>query len=464
MEKIIAQLIAEMSKKICERAFSSEWNGVADLAVQVKGICLDTGREILEECIRAVNQAFREDKARRKELGLVLHEKERSRKILTELGLIDISRDCYWDKKNGCFVSLLDKLLEVERYERIDSGVKASLVWEACDGSYQRSTEHVTEGAVSRQTVRNVILGCDGKIKIPRPEKKRIVKELHIHADEDHVHMQKEHKQKGKKNQIVPLVTVTEGSRPVSASRNETIHPVHFVDKDFDSKQLWTSVGGYLLEAYEMKEVERIYLHADGGGWIRSGLSDFPNVTFVMDEYHAEKEIRRIDRLFPRRNVSGNLRESFRQDDYEKAAIIIDSLESNTEDEKTIKALKEFSAYLKNNWNGLVSRYKGDLPGSCTEGQISHALSERFSRNPMGWSAEVPGKLSKARIYKLNGGERSKVIKPCSHGSLHASYYKEYLAGYLHEKLDWSIFEKTLPIFDTNSGTQRLLRMIGQAG
>ena len=33
MEEIIARLIAELSKKICERAFSSEWNGLAELAL-----------------------------------------------------------------------------------------------------------------------------------------------------------------------------------------------------------------------------------------------------------------------------------------------------------------------------------------------------------------------------------------------------------------------------------------------
>src|SRR3712207_8131256 len=42
--------------------------------------------------------------------------------------------------------------------------------------------------------------------------------------------------------------------------------------------------------------------------------------------------------------------------------------------------------YIINNWDGIVNRYTLDIPGSCTEGQVSHVLSERFSRNPMGWS------------------------------------------------------------------------------
>ena len=425
MEEIIARLSAEMVKNICEKAFCCEWQGLAELTGQVKEICMTTGRKVVEECIRSINQALREDKAKRKELGLVLHEKDRSRKMLTEMGQIDISRDYYREKKSGKYVYPLDELLDVKRYERIDSNVRASLVWEACEQSYQRSAEHVTE--------------------------------------EDHVHMQKAHKEKGKKNKIVPLVTVTEGSRAVSASRNETINPVHFVDKDFDAKQLWTSVNGYLLEAYEIEDLERVYIHGDGGRWIQNGLSEIRNVVMVMDKYHSEKAIRKIDALFPKRRAGYRLRKTLRRNDYEGALKIIESLKSKAEDEKTKESLSEFFIYLKNNWNALVSRYKGELPGSCTEGQVSHVLSERFSRNPMGWSEEALGKLSKARIYKLNGGERLEVIKHHTNESTYAAYYKEYLDEYLNEKLDWRIFEKSLPVFDTNSGTQRLIKMIGQA-
>lgn len=73
------------------------------------------------------------------------------------------------------------------------------------------------------------------------------------------------------------------------------------------------------------------------------------------------------------------------------------------------------------------------------------------------------GKLSKIRIYKINGGNRTEVIKSRSQNSSYAAYYKDSLFGHLEEKLDWSIFEKSPSVFDTNSGTQRLIRMIGQA-
>ena len=190
MEEIIARLLAEMAKKICKTTFSSDWRGIGELTERLKVECLTTEKAILEECLRGINQAFRENKTNRKEMGLVLQEQDRHREILTSLGLIDVSRDCYFDKQNGTYVYPLDELLQIEKYERVDSGVKARLVWEACEESYQKSAEHVTEGAVSRQTVRNAIISCDAEIEQQTDEKNRSVRELHIHADEDHVHLQ----------------------------------------------------------------------------------------------------------------------------------------------------------------------------------------------------------------------------------------------------------------------------------
>ncbi len=67
-------------------------------------------------------------------------------------------------------------------------------------------------------------------------------------------------------------------------------------------------------------------------------------------------------------------------------------------DKRQTKAVKEFGSYIRNNWEEIVRRKRLDIPGSCTEGQISHVLSERFSRDPMGWSEECLGKLSQATV------------------------------------------------------------------
>ena len=72
---------------------------------------------------------------------------------------------------------------------------------------------------------------------------KKEIQELHIYADEDHVHMQKSDKEKRQKSRIVPLVTVTEGLDTDNSNRHRTRGKMHFVDEAFDTKALWKKRG-----------------------------------------------------------------------------------------------------------------------------------------------------------------------------------------------------------------------------
>lgn len=169
-------------------------------------------------------------------------------------------------------------MLGVKGYERIGDEIVAELLNRATEVSYAKSTDIVTDGLVSRQSIHNHLIRANIPEKEPREEKKEL-RELHIYADEDHVHMQKPGKKRGKKNKIVPLVTVTEGTQAVGIRRNQTIGKMHFVDEKYSTKTLWQSVEGYIEKAYNVEKIENIYIHADGGKWIESGLENFSNVT-----------------------------------------------------------------------------------------------------------------------------------------------------------------------------------------
>ena len=110
-----------------------------------------------------------------------------------------------------------------------------------------------------------------------------------------------------------------------------------------------------------------------------------------------------------------------------------------------------------------------NIPGSCTEGQVSHVLSERFSRDPIGWSEESLGKLSQARVYIKNGGKlEGKDFRPEDKDrEARKERYSEYAERMLKEAVegcfDWSIFEKPIVPFDGASGTQTLIHGLGQA-
>ena len=234
----------------------------------------------------------------------------------------------------------------------------------------------------------------------------------------------------------MPLVTVTEGIEAESKGRSRTRNAVHFVDENFDAKALWKSVEGYIGAAYDVESIEKIYLHADGGKWITNGLASFSNVIKVMDGFHLEKRLKEVSRKFPGSNLSQRI----------KAAML--------------------GGYLTENFEEIRNRLKGDAVGSCTEGQVSHILSARFSRNPMGWSEEGLGKLSKQRVYIKNKGkiEASDFKKKDkSRGDSYREYADRIIEEACQGAKDFSIFEKQEPIFDGASGTQTAIRRMGMS-
>ena len=465
MNNIIQQISEKLTKKILEKAYSG---GICDIDLLSSSIledCKSAARDILEEIVSDLNIKIREDKPSRKARGLILKEKNRERSLFTEIGRLNLPRDYYYDKKEEKYEYLLDRVIGLQGYERISAGVRAKLVSMATEVSYAKSAETVTGGQLSRQCVRECILKLGAIEKRPQPyEPKRKVKELHLFADEDHVHMQREGKTKGKKSRMVPLVTVTEGVEEESKGRNRTINAMHFVDENFDTKALWKSVEGYIGASYDIESIERIYIHADGGKWIASGLASFSNVTRVMDGFHLEKRLKEVSRNFPGSNLRQRIKAAIEKGDRKKLDMLLQEMYARSQDKKQIEYTTKLGRYLTENFEEIRNRLKSDTVGSCTEGQVSHILSNRFSRNPMGWSEEGLGKLSKQRVYIKNKGkiEASDFKKKEKSGG---DSYREYADRIIEEACrgakDFSIFEKQGPIFDGASGTQMAIRHMG---
>ena len=440
MERIIQQLALDMAKKITEKALYGGLTDIDALSSEILPCCKDTACRILETIVESLNLSFRENKEDRKNLGLVIKEKDRERKLFTELGPINIHRDCYYNKCTGHCETTLDKMIGIEAYARTGSNVCAKLLESATQMSYAKSSKAITGDCLSRQSVHDIV----SKAPILEAEAKTLskpVKELHIYADEDHVHLQKEGKEKGKKNTTVPLVTVTEGIQRISKSRNKTINACHFVDENFSTQDLWESVTGYLLKAYDTENT-KIYIYGDGGSWIKRGLEEIPNSEFVVDGYHYERELRKISKLNPQCRFSQRMHMATFRSDREAADSAIQDLKKGLSKEQ-LKEAGDFEKFIDANWDAIVRKSASMTTGSCTEAQVSHVLSERFSRNPMGWSKKNLGILTKARTYCLNGGKIG--AKDFRTNSEERQSYREYAEEMLKSSvggcLDWRMFD-----------------------
>ena len=462
MKHIIQQIAQELVEKIIKKAYSGKISDIDALTEDVLADCKASAAKVVEVILSEMNNQIRQDKQARRELGLVMKEKDRPRSLLTKLGTLNISRDYYYDKVNEKYVCILDKAVGIPEYERIAGGVSAELVSLATEVSYAKSAQFAASGAISRQSVRNKILKLGALEKRPDPtEEKRVVKELHVFADEDHVHLQKPKKAKGKKSRSVPLVTVTEGIRS-RGDRRETIRPMHFVDEGFNTKRLWESVEGYIASSYDLEALETVYLHADGGKWIECGLENFAQRKMVMDGYHFEKALKKLANLFPKKNVRQRIRKALKEDDRKKADEVLQSLCIRS-DKEEMEKVSAFGVYLMGHWDAIRVRVSEEIAGSCTEGQVSHILSERFSRDPLGWSEEGLGKLSKQRVYLKNKGRiEASDFRKTEERDTYSEYAKRILEKTCERKLDWSIFEKQDPNFNGASGTQILLHKAAQ--
>lgn len=142
---------------------------------------------------------------------------------------------------------------------------------------------------------------------------------------------------------------------------------------------------------------------------LKKGLNAFKRTKHIIDGYHYQKELDRICKRFSKRNVRTVITTAITNDDKHKVDHFLHTLMEGAPEED-VAAAKSFGTYLLNQWVPIRNYVTLDIPGSCTEGQISHVLSERFSRNPMGWSRKGLAKLSKTRVLKLNGQKSQRLI------------------------------------------------------
>ena len=379
VERIINE-VAEKLKREFNIFFLGEQTNIA-VAESYFGKCIaEATLELLQAYYEKQDQQLREDKASRKQAGLSVERHGDKREVLTMLGPLEYRRT-YYKKASGGYEYPVDQIAGIDAYERVSSGVGLSLVEAGCKMSYAKASEYVTGLQVSRQTVMN-------KIRSARPCREeleqRTVPELHIDADEDHVHLQEG------KSTIVPLISVYEGIER-QGKRGVCKNVFHISEYGKSMSALWEQVYDEIDRRYDLS-CTKIYLHGDGAAWIKQGLEHLPKCEFVLDRYHKNKAIKQalsgIDRLAGGQYES-HIRKALSEGNRDRLVSIRDTLLSRyPEREKTIR---ENMDYLLSNFEAITitKNDKAALNGGCTEPHVSHVLSARLSSRPMGWSKET---------------------------------------------------------------------------
>ena len=403
MENIILQIVQETAKKYMEYYEANGIHDLSDMATGFKNISEGMAREILSAFVSSADDVIR--CAREERLGdsIKIRESNVPRTLLTAIGEFNYKRT-YYDTPGGREY-IVDSILGVASYERIDGGMSARLVQTAATHSYEKSADIVTGGKVSRQSVRNKLMNT-GEVAYVPGRAEYTPQALHIFADEDHVNLQ------DGKNTIVSLVTVSAGKRHVCKGRNELIDPFHVQGCGIKAEALWEYVYALCAEKYDMREVKRIYVYGDGASWIEKSEDVFPDSMHVLDEYHFKKRMRGLfsGKICSTRSIAAysaiqrNDKGLFDRIVQNMLSEVKEKMPEGEERVRKIKRVMENAAYIINHWGAVQNRKREDIIGSCTEAMISHVLSARLSRNPMGWSKEGLSKMSMVRVFVLNGG------------------------------------------------------------
>ena len=384
------------------------------------------GLRMIQESLEEMNEMLRKSQKRLQHWVVESHE---TKQLITSLGTVTFKKTLFKNKETGECEYLLDRIMGLEKHERISEDALARMLKEAVQSSYRRGGEEtsLTTG-INKQTVKNKIHELEFPRNEEEPEKKKVVDYLYIEADEDHASLQfrekkgdLEENENHQKNNclITKLVYVHEGieKEAPKSKRHKLINPYYFCGTSYgeENTDFWDEVYEYISSHYDLNQVKKIYLNADGGGWIKSGMRRIAGITYVLDEFHLEKYLTKLTSHMKdsKEDAKDELRDAIRNKNKNDFEEIVQRIEGCLEGETGMKRIAEAKEYILSNWTAakLRLRHKDGVKGSSTEGHVSHVLSSRMSSRPMGWSIKGATKMAKLRAYELNNGDMLALVR-----------------------------------------------------
>lgn len=421
----IIQKIYEKNNKILKEGLKSVLNGgdVSSLTGAIKEFTDILGKELFSEIVTQIENLVFEDSKRKNQYESV---RFGEKSLITKNGKTTFERRFYKDNETGENVCLTDRILGLEKGERIDKKVKSEIIRKANDQSYNKSGKLVVPDMdISATTVMRNVRKNEWKMEFSeRAEADKIhSKNIFIQVDEDHV---KERNKKGCTiSKIITIYTrkrtLTKPERipEVKQVRKELVDKFTFAGLYKDTQEMWEDVAYYIDCTYKKDEIETAFIMGDGASYIKAGTEWIAKSVFVLDTFHLEKY---INHLNYDEYLKTKLQEAIEQFDPISTESVMDEaikkinkeIQENKELERSTKSLenrlkkiKETKTYLMNQWSGIEAhdKYKDTLTGCCQEGQVHHTLSERMSTDAKVWCEDGINEMSQLRAFTQNGGD-----------------------------------------------------------
>lgn len=358
-------------------------NKYFDLISKIQETTKNMIKSIIISSIEEIDETFRNSIQRRSRY--YINKSNVSRTIVTIFGELTFKRTYYSNKitKNKFFY--VDSLLDMPKYDHFDPIVKAIAIDKAI-GISQAESSRITSNiiddvssflntdintTVSRQTVHNWIKSWN----VPEivPESVETPETLYVMADEKFIGAQ------DIENDIMIKSFVTfEGVKTVSKGRRQLINRKVF---SCYTSSAWPSFMDYIAKVYDFSKIKNIYLLADGGNWIKSGINELKleknnNVKFLLCQFHFKQA---INRMTTDKELRQTLINTFNNQSKKEFKDYVDEMILNNTD-RTDKITKNLN-YIMNNYNAIKDMLASRI-GSSMESHISHLIASLFSARP----------------------------------------------------------------------------------
>ena len=371
------------------------------------------GCEILKEIYEEIEEGIYQKNKEEHRYSII---KADTKTLTTSIGEVKFNKRLYRNQEGQSFY-MFDRLMHIRKGTRYTVDAEWKAMEEVIETSYRRGGKSASlTSPLSKVTMMNMLKN----LVIPERNyvvfKKKKVDYLYIDADEDHIALQREEKF----SEINKLIYVYEGIENESSisEKKRLINPHYFGGisvKKCDNSMLWDEVYNYIAEAYEIDKIKMIYINGDGARWIKNGVYHFKRAKFVMDKFHITEYINRMTNHLEdsQEEAKAEIYRLLYKHNFDAYEEFIGKLYNTSINDTTMKNISDGDTYFRNNFESICIRFSGDenVIGCSAEGHISHILASRMSSRPMGWTIDGANKLTKLRLYKLNGGDIYTLVK-----------------------------------------------------
>lgn len=324
----------------------------------------------------------------------------KARSIVTLLGAVSYRRTVFLDEF-GRRRTLADELLGIPRRSRLSAGAFLWIVRRASEQSYRKTARAFGEAsgcAISHVTVMNCVHAEGRLLRQPSPPSGPKISQdtLFLEVDGLWVHLQaEEHRERALPRFLyeqarktasfeLKMAAAYAGKRKVAPGRHERGGLV-LTCCEGDADEFWERTLSMIEDTYEIEDVGKLWLGADGGGWCGPGRieAELPKTTDLscsLDPFHIMQKIWRAFPEGPRRDWAVDL--AVRR----KAGQLVRMCEKaapKITDSKRRERVRELGRYMENNADAVA--FPRPSMGTM-EGTNAHVGAARLKGQGRSWS------------------------------------------------------------------------------